>query len=101
MERRRSPYARVVLCALLVFAALVGCGDEDTTETPDCGLICTRYVECVEPLDLPKCIDTCEHHSSISRVFALAAIDCKHCIDGKSCDEVSQCWDTCPVRPLP
>lgn len=82
-------------------AAVAGCGEVATDEPVDCPLLCSRYFECVEPIDVAGCISTCEHHASISRVFALAAVSCKHCIDGKGCDEVSACWDTCPVRLPP
>lgn len=79
--------------------ASVGCGEAVETLRPvDCTLLCTRYEECVEPIDVPGCVTRCEQHASVSRVYGLSAVSCQDCIAGLSCDAAAACWDSCPVR---
>jgi hypothetical protein len=83
---------------MAMVAFWLSCGSEETLRPVDCALLCDRYEECVEPIDMEACVTKCEQHVSVSRVYGLSAVTCQDCIAGKTCDRAAQCWDTCPVR---
>ncbi len=91
----------VALAAAMVLLSLgsaSGCDDVSTERPVECGVLCERYEECVEPIDVSACVVTCEQRASVSRLYGLAAVVCQDCVAGRSCDEAAACWDTCPVR---
>jgi hypothetical protein len=88
-----------VLSAIVSFAGISGCEDDDTgvvASSSDCNSICDRYRTCFNPsFDVAACTSQCQQRLAGRTIQSTDIGDCRDCIGDNMCSATYQCADDC------